>query len=913
MGKAETLLKQEWVSKLRLQVGGGDIRRWLSVPPTGVLSSQSFETVSTVEGHENGTGASPESKARAEDGEQWVEVSQKRHARLANVDRRSIVIWGVPLSVSLQALARYVFYPSGNVKPDTATLRQLKVITGKEKSTVGVLTFTSLLDRDRHYDTVKQICAKKGWKALKSRTYQTRSQQRTSGKLCKVSQSVVHSVEVKQREDGYYGPLGVMDDSVACGLVPDEQDTQSLAAPHPSKDEQLAAWSWLLLGSLNIQGGIKNKIAELEKYLAKRRYDLVALQEVRNVDKLKVKGYKYYARICENGEGGVGFLVALHLVPLVKRLRSQHNNQLWLKLRGTGGRKDLYICSAYMPQESSPVDERKKVWTALKESALSFRSQGEVVLAGDMNARLGLPTTAKERRLLGPFAIGRTSANGRLLLDLLLTLDLINLAGFFKPPSPAGWVTRTDPTRVDVQSRIDYLLVPAESQRGQAASFKVDYTSLDTDHHLLHAYIPCPRKLRKPKKRRSVTRFMVEKLRERPLSKPEGEREATPAEEYQKEISNMFGDAWDPVKIAEGTSTDLNQEGVGAEAKIDSDKRACAAVLKDFLGKLDQALEKSVGSKTVHKKFSRPWFDADVRQAIQARREAFWKFKNHRTRQNWEEYKRLRLKARRLVSQKKREQWERLLQSIGEDSSKNPKRMWSNMKRIMGNNKSSTDLSCVRREDGSLAISAVDKREALSSYIAKLGQPLQDPEFNSAFQIETEALIDQYALESKLRPTDEMDKDFTDDELIAALDKLQYYKASSFDQVRNEALKEGGKSLRSNLLKLFNWINSTECVPSDWARSMVVMLYKDGDESDPGNYRGISLISCLGKLYLSLWTQRITEHIEPQLAEEQGGFRSHRSTVDQVFVFNETLLRRRRAGRTTYCFFIDFRKAFDTV
>ena len=73
-----------------------------------------------------------------------------------------------------------------------------------------------------------------------------------------------------------------------------------------------------------------------------------------------------------------------------------------------------------------------------------------------------------------------------------------------------------------------------------------------------------------------------------------------------------------------------------------------------------------------------------------------------------------------------------------------------------------------------------------------------------------------------------MDGDFTDEELIAALDKLQYYKACSYDQVRNEALKEGGKPLRSNLFKLFNWINSTECVPSDWARSMVVMLYKDG-------------------------------------------------------------------------------------
>ena len=35
--------------------------------------------------------------------------------------------------------------------------------------------------------------------------------------------------------------------------------------------------------------------------------------------------------------------------------------------------------------------------------------------------------------------------------------------------------------------------------------------------------------------------------------------------------------------------------------------------------------------------------------------------------------------------------------------------------------------------------------------------------------------------------------------------------------------------------------------------------------------------------------------------------------MDQIFTFNETLLRQRRAGRTTHCFFIDFRKAFDTV
>ena len=101
--------------------------------------------------------------------------------------------------------------------------------------------------------------------------------------------------------------------------------------------------------------------------------------------------------------------------------------------------------------------------------------------------------------------------------------------------------------------------------------------------------------------------------------------------------------------------------------------------------------------------------------------------------------------------------------------------------------------------------------------------------------------------------------------------------------MRNEALKEGGVHLRGCILKLFNFINDSEQVPVAWSRSLVSNLFKDGDETDPDNYRGISLISCLGKLYLSIWTDRLTQHFE-RLAEEQGGFRAGRSTVDQIFI-----------------------------
>ena len=49
------------------------------------------------------------------------------------------------------------------------------------------------------------------------------------------------------------------------------------------------------------------------------------------------------------------------------------------------------------------------------------------------------------------------------------------------------------------------------------------------------------------------------------------------------------------------------------------------------------------------------------------------------------------------------------------------------------------------------------------------------------------------------------------------------------------------------------------------------------------------------------------------MSEEQGGFRPGRWTIDQVFSLHEVLLRRRNGGESTFLYFVDFKKAFDTV
>ena len=106
----------------------------------------------------------------------------------------------------------------------------------------------------------------------------------------------------------------------------------------------------------------------------------------------------------------------------------------------------------------------------------------------------------------------------------------------------------------------------------------------------------------------------------------------------------------------------------------------------------------------------------------------------------------------------------------------------------------------------------------------------------------------------------------------------------------------------------------TEKVPHEWMQGLVFPLYKDGDDRDLLNYRGITLLSIVAKVYCSVLTDRLMLFAEREgggIVEEQGGFRPRRGTDDQLFVLTETL--RLRTGKVTYAGFIDVKKAYDTV
>ena len=94
----------------------------------------------------------------------------------------------------------------------------------------------------------------------------------------------------------------------------------------------------------------------------------------------------------------------------------------------------------------------------------------------------------------------------------------------------------------------------------------------------------------------------------------------------------------------------------------------------------------------------------------------------------------------------------------------------------------------------------------------------------------------------------------------------------------------------------------------------IITLYKNkGDKSDCNSYRGISLLSVVGKLFARVILPRIQILANQILPETQCGFRSGRSTTDMVFSLRQIQEKCREQNIPLHICFVDLTKAFDMV
>ena len=152
-------------------------------------------------------------------------------------------------------------------------------------------------------------------------------------------------------------------------------------------------------------------------------------------------------------------------------------------------------------------------------------------------------------------------------------------------------------------------------------------------------------------------------------------------------------------------------------------------------------------------------------------------------------------------------------------------------------------------------------------------------------------------------------------EIKKAVSKLKKDKSGGPYLFLNELFIHGSDTLLPYLKALFNKIIDTGYFPDMWSDGYIVPLHKKGKTDDVKNFRGITLLSTLGKLFTRIINNRLNDWAENYnvYIEAQAGFRKEMSTIDNIFILNAIITHKLGKGEQLFCAFVDFTKAFDYV
>lgn len=157
---------------------------------------------------------------------------------------------------------------------------------------------------------------------------------------------------------------------------------------------------------------------------------------------------------------------------------------------------------------------------------------------------------------------------------------------------------------------------------------------------------------------------------------------------------------------------------------------------------------------------------------------------------------------------------------------------------------------------------------------------------------------------------------FKESYVVLEIKALKVKKASGPDKLSNRVLKRLPKLAVLFMTKLFNSCWALAYFPHAWKISKVVAIPKQGkDPTVPTNYRPISLISNVGKLYerLILGELEYHESLNDIFIPQQFGFRTKHSTDQQILRITEKATIGFNKKRSTGLVLLDLEKAFDSV
>ena len=145
------------------------------------------------------------------------------------------------------------------------------------------------------------------------------------------------------------------------------------------------------------------------------------------------------------------------------------------------------------------------------------------------------------------------------------------------------------------------------------------------------------------------------------------------------------------------------------------------------------------------------------------------------------------------------------------------------------------------------------------------------------------------------------------------LQQLVVSKACGPDGLSARILRECADELAFPLCKLFKKSLRHGIFPEQWAEANIVPIFKKGSRKDPSNYRSVSLLPLVAKVFEKIITDQLYQYVSPHLCPQQHGFIRNKSCATNLACFVSHGWTAIREQAQLDAIYTDFSSAFQSV
>ena len=486
----------------------------------------------------------------------------------------------------------------------------------------------------------------------------------------------------------------------------------------------------------------------------------------------------------------------------------------------------------YAPTNDAEPEVKDEFYEQLQAVIERAPSHDMLVMMGDWNAKVGRPNQGEEG-IVGKHALEGDRTDNRERFVNFCALNNLAITSTMFPHKDIHKYTWTSPDGLH-KNQIDHIAVNAKFKRSVRDTRAYRGADVGSDHNLVTTETKL--KLSRVKKTNTTSRkYEISKLNSTDVQK-----------EFVLELRNRFS----CLKIEE--TEDNEEEETDRRTEVDSNIEQCWKTVKETF---NETAKNVLGFK---KRKSKNWISAKSWEKIEERRKLKMKVnetKSDRLRSRLQaEYQSKDKEVKRSVRKDKREWAEHIAREAENAASQgNMKGVYEATKKLC--NEKPRHIDMVKDKDGNLLTKDDEIRKRWSEHFDEvLNRPV--PSSVADIHEETECI-------------DNIEVGYiTRDEIRNAMHKMKKGKAAGIDSITIELLRAGGDVAIEVLYELFTKIWDKEEIPEDWSKGLIVKLPKRGNLTDCDNWRGITLILVIMKIFGSAVINRIRVGVNNKLRND---------------------------------------------